>query len=299
MKREEYDEFYKPIAHDTEPPAEVIHYAAEGKTEFKVLAFIPAQKPFSFDWEEPTAGLQLYVQRVLIMDHCEQLLPFYLRFVQGVVDSADLPLNVSRELLQQNPLLDVIQKSVVKNVLDTLAGMKNVEYDKYLTFYKGFGPVLKEGLTRDWANREKIADLLLFETANTEPGKFTTLAEYVEKMPADQTEIYYLIGESAEQLRNSPYLEAFRAKGRDVLLLTDPVDEFAIPGLDSYKGKQLEAADRADTATGEAVPAEVKEKFAGLLARAQGEASRGRGRAADHAADRERRVPGRGPTAQP
>lgn len=265
VKREEYDEFYKSIAHDTEPPAAVIHYAAEGKTEFKVLAFIPAKKPFAYDWQEPVTGLKLYVQRVLIMDRCEQVLPFYLRFVQGVVDSADLPLNVSRELLQQNPLLDVIEKSVVKNVLDTLAGMKNVEFEKYLTFYEGFGPVLKEGLARDWSNREKIADLLLFASANTEPGKFTTFAEYVEKMPADQEVIYYLIGDSAEQLRRSPYLEAFRAKGRDVLLLTDPIDEFAIPGLDAYKGKRLQAADRAETNVGEAVSADVQAKFAGFL----------------------------------
>jgi molecular chaperone HtpG len=266
VKREEYDEFYKSIAHDTEPPAAVIHYAAEGKTEFKVLAFIPAKKPFAYDWQEPVTGLKLYVQRVLIMDRCEQVLPFHLRFVQGVVDSSDLPLNVSRELLQQNPLLDVIQKSVVKNVLDTLAGMKNVEFDKYLEFYRGFGPVLKEGLARDWSNREKIADLLLFESANTEPGKFTTLEEYVAKMPEGQNEIYYLIGDSAEQLRRSPYLEAFRAKGRDVLLLSDPIDEFAIPGLTTYKEKRLQAADRADTSAGDAVPPELTAKFAGLIA---------------------------------
>jgi molecular chaperone HtpG len=266
VKPEEYAEFYKSLAHDTDPPAEIIHYAAEGKTQFKVLAFIPAKKPFMFDWQEQAAGLRLYVQRVLIMENCEQVLPHYLRFVKGVVDSSDLPLNVSRELLQQNPLLDVIQKSVVKNVLDTLAGMKNLEYEKYLTFHAGFGPVLKEGLARDWANREKVADLLLFESANTEPGKFTTLADYVAKMPADQADIYYLTGESAEQLRRSPYLEAFRAKGRDVLLLTDPVDEFAIPSLGSYKGKPLKAADRGDTATGDDVPADAKEKFAGLLA---------------------------------
>ena len=266
VKREEYDEFYKSLTHDSEPPAAVLHYAAEGKTEFKVLAFIPTQKPFSFDWEEPSTGLRLYVQRVLIMDRCEEVLPFHLRFVHGLVDSADLPLNVSRELLQQNPLLEVIQKSVVKNVLDTLGGMKNVEFDKYLTFYKGFGPILKEGLARDWTNREKIADLLLFESANTEAGKYTTFAEYVEKMPEGQTAIHYLIGESAEQLRKSPYLEAFRAKGQDVLLLTDPVDEFAIPGFGAYKGKQLQAADRGYTTTGDTIPAEVKEKFAGLLA---------------------------------
>jgi molecular chaperone HtpG len=150
-------------------------------------------------------------------------------------------------------------------VLDTLAGMKNLEYEKYLTFYAGFGPTLKEGLARDFANREKIADLLLFESTSTEPGKFTTLADYVAKMPADQSDIYYLTGESAEQLRRSPYLEAFRAKGRDVLLLTDPVDEFAIPGLHSYKGKQLKAADRADTGTDDSVSEDLKERFAPVI----------------------------------
>jgi molecular chaperone HtpG len=264
---DEYTEFYKQLAHDTEPPAATIHYAAEGKTEFKVLAFVPAHKPYRFDWEEP-AGLRLYVQRVLIMDKCEQLLPQYLRFVKGVVDSADLPLNVSREMLQQNPLLDVIQKSVVKNVLDTLAGMKNVEYEKYVRFFRGFGQVLKLGFgpQGDWANREKIADLLLFESASTEPEKFTTLAEYVEKMPAAQTLIHYLSGESAAQLRRSPYLEAFRAKGEDVLLLTDPVDEYVFPWLTDYKGKKLEPADRAEPAAAEEIPAELKETFAGLIA---------------------------------
>lgn len=265
VKPEEYEEFYKSLAHDTEAPAEVIHYAAEGKTEFRVLCFVPAHKPFGFDYEEPVAGLRLYVQRVLIMDRCEQVLPQYLRFVKGVVDSSDLPLNVSRELLQQNQKLEAIQKSVVKNILETLAGMKNLEFDKYLAFYKGFGSVLKEGLTRDWSNREKIADLLLFESANTEAGKFTTLAEYVEKMPTDQKEIAYLIGEEAEQLRHSPYLEAFRAKGQDVLLLTDPIDEFAIPQLGAYKGKQLVAADRGEAAGAGEVPAGDKEKFAALL----------------------------------
>jgi len=266
VKPEEYAEFYKSLAHDDELPAEVIHYAAEGSTQFKVLAFVPAEKPFSFDWEDRKAGLKLYVQRVLIMERCEQVLPHYLRFVQGVVDSADLPLNVSRELLQQNPLLEVIQKSVVKNVLDTLAGMKNLEYDKYLTFYKGFGSLLKEGAARDWSNREKLADLLLFESANTPAGTFTTFAEYVSKMPAGQTDIYYLTGEAVEQLQKSPYLEAFRAKGRDVLLLTDPVDEFAIPGLHAYKGNTLKAADRGDTSAGETVATELTEKFAAVLA---------------------------------
>lgn len=266
VKPEEYDEFYKQLSHESDGPAKVIHYTAEGKSEFRVLAFIPPHKPMSWDFQEPTCGLRLYVQRVLIMDRCEQVLPFYLRFVKGVVDSSDLPLNVSREILQQNPLLETIQKSVVKNVLDALAGMKNVDYEKYLAFYKGLGPTLKEGLTRDWQNREKVADLLLFESANTEPGKFITLAEYVEKMPSGQEEIYFLIGESAEPLRNSPYLEAFKAKGYNVLLLTDPIDEFALPGLHEYKGKKLHAADRGELKADDAeLAAEVKEKFAGLL----------------------------------
>ncbi|MFO0802421.1 MAG: molecular chaperone HtpG [Gemmataceae bacterium] len=270
VKPEEYQEFYKQITHESDAPAATIHYSAEGKTEFKVLCFVPAKKPMSMDWEEPVAGLKLYVQRVLIMDRCEQLLPFYLRFVKGVVDSADLPLNVSREILQQNPLLDAIQKSVVKNILDSLAGMKNFEYEKYLAFYKGLGSVLKEGLTRDWSNREKIADLLLFESANTEPGKFTTLEEYVSKLPEGQKEIAYLIGDSVEQLRRSPYLEAFKARGQDVLLLSDPIDEFAIPQLGEYKGKRLQAADRAETSASDAdIPADVKEKFASLLTAAK------------------------------
>jgi molecular chaperone HtpG len=260
---EEYAEFYKQIAHDPEPPAKVLHFAIEGKAEFKSLLFIPAHRPMTFDFEEPKAGLKLYAQRVLIMDRCEQLLPLYLRFVKGVVDSADLPLNVSRELLQQNPHLDLIQKAVVRNVLSGLEDLKKADFETYRKFYAGLGAVLKEGLTRDWANREKIADLLLFETAATEPGTVTTLADYVEKMPAGQDEILYLAGESAGPLRHSPYLEAARAKGQDVLLLTDPVDEFAFPGLE-YKGKKFRAVDRAE-AKGDEVPSDVKDRFAGLL----------------------------------
>jgi molecular chaperone HtpG len=144
--------------------------------------------------------------------------------------------------------------------------MRNTDFEKYVTFYKGLGSVLKEGLARDWENREKVADLLLYETANNEPGKLVTLAEYVEKMPAGQEPIYYLTGESAWQLRHSPYLEAFRAKGQDVLLMTDPVDEFVLPHLGTYKGKALQAADRGDVKGPDGdVPADVKEQFAGLL----------------------------------
>lgn len=267
VKPEEYNEFYKQISHDSEPPAKVIHYTAEGKHEFRVLAFIPAHKPLAWDYQEPVTGLRLYVQRVLIMDRCEEVLPFYLRFVKGVVDSSDLPLNVSREMLQQNPLLEVIQKSVVKNVLDALAGMKNTEYEKYVTFFKGLGSVLKEGLARDWSNRERIADLLLFESLNSEPGQFTTLANYVEKMSAEQEAIYYLIGDSTDSLRHSPYLEAFKSKGYDVLLLADPIDEFALPYLHEYKGKELRAANRGELKTADAeIDAQTQQAFAAMLA---------------------------------
>lgn len=266
VKEEEYAEFYKTVSHDLEPPLKTLHFAIEGSNEFKALVFVPAKKPFSFDWEEPKAGLKLYVQRVLIMDRCEELLPVYLRFVKGVVDAADLPLNVSREILQQTRQLASIKKTVVKNVLDGLAGVRNTRPEEYAKFFADFGPVLKEGLTRDVENKEKIADLCLFASANTEGGKTTTLAEYVEKMPAEQAGIYFLVGESADQLRNSPFMEAYRAKGYDVLLATDPIDEFALAALGEYKGKKLEQADRAETKpnTGD-VPDDVITSFEPLL----------------------------------
>jgi len=260
---EEYDAFYSQIADDNEAPAKILHYTAEGRTEFKVLLFIPARKPFTFSYEEPK-GLKLYIQRVLIMDSCDGLLPTYLRFVRGIVDSSDLPLNISREILQQNPLLERIQKNVVRNVLEGLEALKNTEFDKYVTFFKDLGVMLKDGINRDYANREALANLLLFESMNTEPGKLITLPEYVEKMPAEQTDIWYLIGESREIIERSPLLELFRSKGWNVLLLTDPIDEFMIPSLGKFKDKALSPVDRGDLdpSVAETKPAE---EFAGLL----------------------------------
>ncbi len=246
VTKEEYDEFYKQIANDYTDPARVIHYTAEGANEFRVLVFIPAHRPMELQWGEFKAGLRLYIQRVLIMDRCEELLPPYLRFVRGVVDSSDLPLNISRELLQHNPLLEQMKKNIVRTVLNNLEDMKTHDYDKYVLFYKELGAILKEGVGRDWTNRDKLADLLLFESIKTPAGQFTTLAKYVEAMPTEQKDIYYLIGESREQIEHSPHLEAFRARGWDVLLLTDPVDEFIIPSLTEYKGKKLQAADRGE-----------------------------------------------------
>jgi molecular chaperone HtpG len=262
---EEYDTFYKQISGDFEPPAKVVHYGAEGTQEFKVLLFIPAHRPFEMQWGEYKWGLRLYVQRVLIMDHCEALLPAYLRFVKGVVDSSDLPLNISREMLQHNPLLEQIKNSVVKSTFKALEEMKADEHDKYVTFHKELGPILKEGPGRDWRNRERIADLLLFESMRTPAGQYTTLAKYVEAMPADQKDIYYLIGEDRDLLEHSPYLEAFRARGQDVLFLTDPVDEYLMPGVGEYKGKRLKAVDRAGVAPDKAGEGQDAEKFKKLF----------------------------------
>jgi molecular chaperone HtpG len=265
---EEYNAFYKQIANEDADPARVIHYTAEGVHEFKVLLFIPAHRPWELLFAESAFkwGLRLYIQRVLIMDHCQDLLPPHLRFVRGVVDSADLPLNISREMLQQNPLLGKMQKNIVKRVLDALAEMKEGEYDRYVGFYREMGSILKEGLGRDHANRDRIADLLLFESMKTPAGKYVSLAQYVEAMPADQKDIYYLIGESREQIEHSPYLEAFRSRGQDVLLMTDPVDEFVLPGLREYKGKHLKAADRGELEGDKAEKRpEVQEKFKRLF----------------------------------
>lgn len=244
VKQEEYDEFYQQVSRDFEKPAKVIHMSAEGTMEFKALMFVPSKRPFDFFWREPKAGLQLYVRRVLISHECEELLPQYLRFVKGVVDSSDLPLNVSREMLQHNPVLTRIRKNLVNRILKSLEEMKTEEYGEYTQFFEEFGSILKEGINADFENRSRIADLLLIESTKTEPGKFTTLPEYVKGMPADQKEILYLVGETREQLDGSPYVEAFKAKGQEVLLFTDPIDEFMINALNEYQGKRLKAIDR-------------------------------------------------------
>lgn len=250
IKQEEYDEFYRQIARDFEPPLKTIHVAAEGTMEFRALMFIPSHRPM--DWmmgPPPKSGLDLYVRRVLIQHQCEELLPSYLRFIKGVVDSSDLPLNVSRETLQHNPLLAKIKTNLVNRVLKTLEEMKAGEYETYLKFYKEFSQVLKEGIGLDFANRERLADLLLFESTKTESGKFTSLEQYLAGMTADQKEIHYLIGESRGLLEHSPYLESFKAKGQEVLLLTDPVDEYVFSHLSEYKGKKFKAADKGEVDT--------------------------------------------------
>jgi molecular chaperone HtpG len=264
ITKDEYNEFYKHLSHDFQDPARVIHYTAEGVIEFRALLYLPAHKPLDLMWGDSKKGLHLYIRRVFIMDDCEALLPAYLRFVKGVVDSPDLPLNVSREMLQQSAPLEKIKSNLTNKVLRTLEEMKKDDYDAYVGFYKELGVFLKEGVYQDRANRETIAQLLLLESTKTEPGKFVTLQEYVERMPVSQKEIYYLIGENREIIEHSPLLETFRTRDQEVLLLTDPVDEFLVQALTEFKGKKLQAADKGEL-EGNEVEEETKKRFQPLL----------------------------------
>jgi molecular chaperone HtpG len=243
---EEYEEFYKHISHDYDKPLSTIHYSAEGVSEFKAIVYIPSHKPFDLFMRDHKKGVHLYVKRVYITDNCEALLPDYLRFIKGVVDSSDLPLNVSREILQEDVQIKRIQKSLVGKILSTLAEMKEKAPEDYLKFYAEFGPVLKEGIHFDHANKEKIQDLLLFESSKTENGKFVSLKEYLERMPEGQKEIYYITGMSRSAVENSPYMEVFRKKDFEVLYMTDPVDEWVVQTVTEYQEKHLKAIDRGD-----------------------------------------------------
>lgn len=245
VTKEEYGEFYKHLSHDWEEPAETIHYSAEGQIEFRALLYIPSHKPMDIMWGDARRGLQLYIRRVFILDDKDfLLLPPYLRFVKGVVDSPDLPLNVSRELLQQSAPLEKIKSNLVNKVLRTLDDLRKERYDDYVKFFRELGALLKEGVAQDRSNRDALADLLLFESTKTEAGKFTTLADYVSRMPEAQKEILYLTGESRELLLQSPVLEAYTASGQEVLLLTDPIDEWVVQSLPEFKGKKLKAVDK-------------------------------------------------------
>ncbi len=247
VKPEEYNEFYRHVSHDFIDPLETIHWSVEGQTEFKALVFIPEKPAFDmFMPETRERGVQLYVHRVFITDKCEELVPPYLRFLRGVVDSSDLPLNVSREILQENRTIRLIQKNLVKKVLDTLAEMKEKDFEKYLKFWNAFGAVLKEGLHTDFANRDALNELLLFSSTMTEPGKKTTLAEYLSRMPSTQKEIYYIIAENEQAAANAPQLEAFRAKGYEVLYCTDAVDEWVLSDIPEYKEKKLRNVSKGD-----------------------------------------------------
>ena len=247
VKKEEYNEFYKHVSHDYTDPLKTIHYSAEGKIEFKALLYLPAKAPFDMFQQEGTKhGIHLYVKRIFIMDNCEALLPRYLRFAKGVVESNDLPLNVSREILQEDVIIKKIEKSVTTKILSELKSMMKKSGDDYLSFYREFGKVLKEGIEVDPTNKDKIKDLLLFESSKTEPGKYVSLKEYTERMVLDQKEIYYITGTSRNAVENSPHLEVFKKKEIEVLFMIESVDEFILSGFGEYDKKKLKSIAQGD-----------------------------------------------------
>ncbi|MDR0867002.1 MAG: molecular chaperone HtpG [Planctomycetota bacterium] len=259
VKDEEYAEFYKHISHDFDAPLKTIPFAAEGAQEFKALMFIPARRPSDFFMREQRHGLQLYVNRVFITEECDKLLPPYFAFVRGVVDSSDLPLNVSREMLQEDRQLHKIRKALVSRLFATFKEMLEKENETYLKFWAQFGVMLKSGLMGDFENRESLLDLLLYPSTRA-GGENVTLAQYVAAMPAGQEEIYYMIAENRAMVENSPYMEYFRERGYEVLIMTDPVDETVVAAAPEYQGKKLKAIDRGELAAKDETPAAEKEQ---------------------------------------
>ncbi len=248
---EEYKELYRHIAHDFSDPLTWSHNRVEGKREYTSLLYIPSRAPFDLWQRDAARGLKLYVKRVFIMDDAEQFLPLYLRFVKGVIDSNDLPLNVSRELLQQDPEVESIKSGLTRRVLDMLARLASERPDDYATFWREFGAVLKEGLAEDPANRDKILPLLRFAStrgADNEPR--VSLAEYVGRMIPGQERIYYLIGESIEGARASPYIERLKERGIEVLLTADRIDEWVMRQVEAFEGKRFKDASRGDLELG-------------------------------------------------
>ena len=247
IKDEEYQEFYKHVGHDFENPLTWSHNKVEGKLEYTSLLYVPGRAPFDLYHREAPKGLKLYVQRVFIMDQADQFLPLYLRFIKGVVDSNDLSLNVSREILQSGPVIDSMKSALTKRVLDMLEKLAKDKPDDYKTFWKAFGQVLKEGPAEDFANKEKIAGLLRFaSTAGEGDEQSVALADYLGRVKEGQDKIYYLTGESYAQIKNSPHLEVFRKKGIEVLLLTDRIDEWLMSYLTEFDGKQFVDVARGD-----------------------------------------------------
>ncbi|SDS03841.1 molecular chaperone HtpG [Halopseudomonas xinjiangensis] len=247
IKDEEYQEFYKHVAHDFENPLSWSHNKVEGKLEYTSLLYVPGRAPFDLYQREAPRGLKLYVQRVFIMDDAEQFLPLYLRFIKGVVDSNDLSLNVSREILQKDPAIDSMKSALTKRVLDMLEKLAKKEPEKYATFWKAFGSVMKEGPAEDFANREKIAGLLRFASTNqSDDSEVVSLDSYIERMQEGQEKIYYLTGERYNQIKNSPHLEIFRKKNIEVLLMTDRIDEWLMSHLSEYQGKEFVDIARGD-----------------------------------------------------
>ena len=261
---EEYAEFYRHVSHDWREPLTTIRLAAEGTFEYQALLFLPSHAPMDLFLREGKRGVQLYVRRVFIMDDCEALVPEYLRFVKGVVDAADLSLNISREILQQDRQIQLIRKRLVKKVLSTVKTMLADEPEKYATFWTEMGRAVKEGLLSDHDNRDAILEICSFPSTHDEEQP-TTLRDYLARMPEGQDAIYYGTGPSRSALAHSPHLEAFRAKGYEVLLLTDPVDEVWVDAVPEFEGKSLVSVAKGEVDLGGSVDDAAEQGFAELL----------------------------------
>ncbi|PKH59156.1 molecular chaperone HtpG [Shewanella sp. Choline-02u-19] len=260
VSEEEYKEFYKHISHDYADPLIWSHNRVEGKQEYTSLLYIPAKAPFDMWNRDRKHGLKLFVQRVFVMDDAEQFMPSYLRFAQGLIDSNDLPLNVSREILQDNKVTTSLRTAVTKRVLSMLEKLAKNDAEQYLSFWAEFGQVLKEGPAEDFANKERIAGLLRFASTHTgEATSNVSLADYIERMQEGQTKIYYIVADSHEAAANSPHLELLRKKGIEVLLMSERIDEWLINHLTEFDGKQMHSVTRGDLELGELEDAGEKE----------------------------------------
>jgi molecular chaperone HtpG len=255
------------FSRDWTDPLETIHMKAEGLFEYEALLFIPSHAPFDLFMREVTRGVQLYVKRVFIMDNCDALMPHYLRFIKGVVDAHDLSLNISREILQQDRQIQNVRRRLVKKVLTTVKDMMTAENERYQTFWSEFGRAVKEGLIEDPDNQDLLLEIMSLSSTN-DAAKTTTLAQYVERMKDGQKDIYFMTGESRTMIENSPHMEALVAKGYEVLILTDPVDEVWVEQVSQYSGRQLQSIAKGQVDLGaddvEKTTAEG-EQFAALL----------------------------------
>lgn len=261
LKDEDYHAFYQSLSNDFQPPLKWAHHHVEGNQRYSLLLFLPSQAPFDLLVNRDSVeGLKLYIQRVFIMDAAEQLLPKYLRFMRGVVDSADLPLNVSREILQDSPLLKKIRAAVVKRSLDLIEKVTEAGDESWRKFYDAFGSILKEGVIEDFEQRERIAGLLRFASTQTEGEEMTGMDAYISRMPEDQDTIWYLTADSLKVAQNSPHLESFKARGIEVLLMTDRIDEWLTGHLQSYKDKTLKSVAKGQLDAGEQPEASAEAK---------------------------------------
>jgi molecular chaperone HtpG len=250
ITKEEYTEFYKHVSHDWNEPLKTIHFRAEGTFEYEALLYIPSKAPWDLYYMGSEAGgLRLFARRVMIMEKCEDLLPRYLRFVKGVVDASDLPLNISRQRLQQDAHITRMRKRLTTKVLDSITEINEKEPDQYLTLWTEFGRAIKEGVAIDYDNRDRVVALLLIESSN-DPTKLTSLKDYVSRMKPEQEQIYYMTGESRALIENSPHLEALKAKSYEVLYMADPVDELVLQHLTEFDGKKLKSVGKGEIELG-------------------------------------------------